>query len=95
MNFGRVYGIAHIVTLSVGYMGDKVFALAKLVADKLYNIDILHLVVTAYIINLTHSAFVQNKVNRLAMVFNIKPVANIKSLAVNGKRLIVKAVCYH
>ena len=63
--------------------------------NQFYYIDIFHFVVTADIINFAHSAVVNNKIYCFAMILNIKPIAHIFALAVNGKRLIIQCIRYH
>ena len=49
----------------------------------------------ADVIYLAHSAVVDNKVNSLAVILDIKPVTYILACAVNGQRLVSQSVCDH
>ena len=77
MDLGRVDGVTHVVALAVGNMGDQAFRLAQLLTDELDDIDVLHLVVAADVVNLTDTSFVDDQVDGLAVVLYIQPVADI------------------
>ena len=83
------------MTLSVCNICDQTFRLAKLLAYQLYNINVLHLIVTAYIIHFTDSTLMYDKVNSFAMIFNIQPVTNILAIAINRQKLIIQCICNH
>ena len=70
----------------------QVFAFAENFQNGFYNLKVRFLVVTADIIYLAEPAFFKDKVNSLAVVFNIKPVADVFALAVNGKLLSLKRI---
>ena len=60
--------------------------------NHLDNIYVLPLVETANIISLCDFAFMENQVNGTSMVFNIQPIANILTLAINRQRFTVKDI---
>lgn len=90
-----VDSIAHVVTLAVGDMGDEALRLAERLADYLYDVDVLHLVVTADVVHLADSTLVDDQIDSTAVILNVQPVADIQTLAVNGERLVVQRVGYH
>jgi hypothetical protein len=53
------------------------------------NIYIAHFVMATDVINLALTAFMNDKINGFAMIFNIEPVTHIKPLTVNRERLII------
>ena len=77
MDLGRVDGVTHVVTLAVSNVSDQAFRLAQLLTDELDDIDVLHLVVAADVVNLTDTALVDDQVDGLAVVLYIQPVADI------------------
>ena len=83
------------MSLSVLNVCDKALGLAELLTDELYDVNVLHLVVTANIVNLADLAVVDNEVDSAAVILNVEPVTNIQSLAVNRKWLVRKRVCNH
>lgn len=92
MNLGRVNSITHIMTFTIGDVGYQALGLAELLTDKLYNIYVAHFVMTADVVNFAYATIVYDKVNSLAVVFNIEPVADIDTLAINRERLIVESI---
>ena len=95
MNFGGIDGVAEIVAFAVGNVSDEVFTLAELMDDELDNVDILHFVMAADVIDLPYSAVLEDKVDGFAMIFNIKPVAYIETLPVDRERFVVETVDDH
>ena len=49
-----------------------------------HDVDVLHLVMTTHIIDLSLFAFAHYQVNGLAMVLHIEPVAYILTLTIDG-----------
>ena len=84
----RVDGIAHIMALPVRDKGDEALGLFQLAADEADNIDVLHLVVAADVVHFPHPSFVDDEVDRFAVIFHIQPIADILPRAVDGERLI-------
>ena len=89
MDLGRVDGVAHVMSFTVCYVSDQAFRFAKLLADDLDNVDVFHLVVSAYVVNLTDTALVDDQVDGTAVVLNIQPVADILTFSVNWKRFVI------
>ena len=77
VDLGRIDSVTHIMALAVCYIGDKAFGLAKLLADQLYNINVSHFIVAAYIVNLADSSIVDDQVDSAAVILYIQPVADI------------------
>ena len=78
LEFGGVYGIAHVVALAVGNVGYEVkvcaFGTAEeaihSVDDDLNDVDVLPFVETTDVVGVSHLAFVENKVDGAGVVFN-------------------------
>ena len=96
----RVYGVAHVVALAVGYVGYQVHVLAFLAAKQtvdglyhnLYYVDVLPLVEAAYVVSVRRLALVEYQVDGTGVVFYIEPVAHVLALAVNRQWLAVAYV---
>lgn len=95
VNLGGVDGVAHIVTLAVGNMDDEAFGLAQCLADELDDVDVLHLVVAAHIVDLTHTTLADDQVDGTAVILHIQPVTNVQTLAIDGQGLVVQGVGDH
>ena len=89
MDLGGIDGIAHIVSLPVGDMGNETFGLSQSFADQLHNVDVAHLIVAADVVNLAHPAVMENPVDGLAVILHIQPVPDIETFSVNLQGLIV------
>ena len=95
MDLGRVDSVAHVMAFTVCYMCDQAFRFAKLLADQFYDIDVFHLVMSAYIVNLAYTSFVDDQVDGTAVILNIEPVADIFTLSVNREWFVVQSVGDH
>ena len=95
VDFGRVNGVAHIVPLAVGDVGDEALRFAKFFANQFNYVNVSHLVMPTNVVDLSYTSFVNNKVNRLAVILDIKPIADVFAFAVNWQRLVIQAVCNH
>ena len=95
MNLCRIDCVTHIVSCTVLNVCDKILALAKLLQNDLYNVDISHFVVSTDVVNLANSTLVNNKVDSTAVVLNVEPVANVNALTVNREWLVVKRIRNH
>ena len=51
----------------------------------LYEVDVLPLVETAYVVGLGHAAFVEDEVDCAGVVLDIQPVAHVLALAIDGQ----------
>lgn len=97
LELGRVDGVAKVVAGTVGDVGDEVHVLALLTAEKavdgvddnLDDVDVLPFVEAADIVCLGNPAVVEDHVDGAGMVLDVKPVADVLALAVDGKRLAV------
>lgn len=74
--------------LTVTNMSDQALWLTQFLANNFHNINILLLVMSTDIIYFSNTAFVNNQVNSLTMIFNIQPIANIKALTINRQWFI-------
>ena len=95
VNLRRVDGVAHIVTLAVGDEGDQRLRLAERVADELHDIEVLHLVVTADVVDLALGALADDEVDGAAVILDIEPVAHVFTRAVDWERLVIERICDH
>ena len=95
VDLGGVDGVAHVVALAVGHKGDQRLGLSQRVADELYDIEILHLVVAAHVVDLALGALADDEIDRAAVILDIQPVAHILARSVDRQRLVVQRVCDH
>ena len=85
------------MALAVGDVGDELFRSAFGIAEQTVNslyehadkIDVLPLVETADIVCLGRFSLMEDEVDGASVVLHVKPVADILSLAVDGKRFAV------
>ena len=64
VDFCRIDGIPHIMTLTVANMGDQAFRLAQLLADNLHNLNVLLFIVTTDVVDFTNTPLVDNQINQ-------------------------------
>lgn len=83
------------MTLTVANMGDKDLRLAQFLADNLHDLDVLLLIVATDVVDFTNTALVNNQINSLSVVFNIQPVTNVQTLAVNRQWLVSQSIGNH
>ena len=95
MDLRRIDRIPLVMSLTIRHMRDQAFRFPQFFTDQLHNVDILHLVVAADIIDLTNRAFANDQIDRLAMVFYIQPVPHIQAFPVDRKRLIRQCIGDH
>ena len=95
VDLGGVDGVAHIVALAVGDVGDQALRLAQLLADQPHDVDIPHLVVAADVVYLAHPSAADDEVDGLAVILHIQPVPDVQALAVHRQRLVVQRVGDH
>ena len=81
--------------LAIRHISYQALRLAEFPANEFYNVNISLLIVSAHIVDLTHAAFVQNKVNSLAMILHIQPITDIQALAIHRQRLVSQGICNH
>ncbi len=91
VNLCRVNRVAHVMAFAVGHVGDQAFRLAKLLADDLYDIDVLHLVVSADVVDFADTTLVDDQVNGTAVIFDVQPVTYIFTLPYTGSGLSFSA----
>ena len=95
VDLGGVDGVAQVVTLAVGDVGDEAFGLAEPVADEADDLDVLHLVMAADVVDLAHAAVAHDQVHGLAVVLDIEPVPHVETGAVDGQGFVVQGVDDH
>ena len=94
MEFGGVDGVAHIVSGTVGYIGNEVHVFPFLTTeqavdgldDDFDDVDVLPFVETSNVIGFGDLASMENQVDGTGVVYHIEPVAHVLSLPVNGER---------
>ena len=77
MDFRRVDGVAAVMTFAVGNMMDEAFRLAQCFANQFDDVDVLHFIVAADIIDFADAALLEDEVDGPTMVFDIEPVSDI------------------
>lgn len=82
--FGGVNGVALVVAFAVGHVGDQALGLSEFCQDDLYDFDIGFLVVAAEVVDFSDFAFFQYGEDAVAVVFDVKPVADVEALSVDG-----------
>ena len=65
------------------------------VDNDFHYVDVALLVVSSHVVNASVCAVVYYEVDSLAMVFNVKPVAHIEPLSVNGEFLSFQYIVYY
>ena len=63
--------------------------------NRLYDLDILPLIMAADVICLEESSLLLHKVNTLAVIFDIQPVTDVLSVAVYREGLAMKGIVDH
>ena len=76
-------------------MGNQALRLAQFLADDLHDLNILLFVMATDIVNFTNATIVNNQINSLAVIFNIQPVTDIQTLAVNRQWLVSQSISNH
>ena len=100
LQLARVDGIAHVVALAVGHVGNQVHVLAFLPAQQTVNgpddhpddVDVLPLVEAADVVGVGNLPLVENQVDGTGVVLHVQPVAHVLALAVHGQGLAVTDV---
>ena len=90
LQFSRIDGVTHIMTLAVGYISDEIHILAFLSAEQSIHgldnhfddIDILPLVETTDIVGLGNLTLVENHIDGTGMIYYIQPAAHILTLTI-------------
>ena len=97
-------GVASVMSLSVLHIGDQILRdellsrviiselLLKGLKDDMDDLDILFLIVSAYIIRLKQPALLLYHVDRLGVVLDIEPVAHVLAIPIYRKLLAVKRI---
>ena len=95
MDLRGVDGIAQVVPLPVGDVGDEALGLAELAADQAHDVDVAHLVVAADVVHLADAAVVDHKVDGPAVIADIQPVAHVQPPAVHRQRPVCEGIYDH
>ena len=90
LQFSRVDGVTHIVTLSVCYISNEIHILAFLSAEQTVNgldyhlddIDVLPLVETTDVVSLGNLTLMENHIDGTGMIHYIQPVAHVLTLTI-------------
>ena len=99
-NLGGVDGVASVVSGAVGNEGHEFFILGAVFArtafiqngaDLVQDLEIVALIVAADIVGFAAPALVEDKVDGLAVVEHVEPVADVGTVAVYGNGLFSKA----
>ena len=91
----RVDGVTAVMALAVGDVLDEAFGLAELFEDSLDDVDVGTLIVAADVVDLADAALLQDQVNRMAVVLDVEPVADVLAIAVNRQLLVGQRVDDH
>ena len=95
LQLARVDGIAHIVALAVGDVGDEVHVFALFPSEQavdcvyhnLDDVNVLPFVEATYVVGVCYFAIMENEVNRPCVVLDIQPVPyvlDIRAAACGG-----------
>ena len=98
-HLGRIDGIAAIVAGAIRHIGDLLTIRARFwhhlvqqIADGVYHLQILLLVVTADVVGLPDHAGGHHLVESARVVFHIEPVTDLVALAIDRQRLAIQRV---
>ena len=94
-NFRRVNGVALVVTFAVGDELNQILTLAENAQNRLDDVQIRALIVPADVVDFADGAAPNNQVNRRAVILDVKPIANVYALAVDGQLFVVERVDNH
>ena len=79
MDLHRINGIAHIVSLPVCHISDETFRFSQFPANDSNDVNIPHFIVAAHIMDFTDTTFMDDQVNRSAVILYIESVTYIFS----------------
>jgi len=96
-DLGCIDGVAQIVPGTIGHIGDQFLRCSLFPSQQAVNsfdnhpdkVDIFPFIASADIIGLSHPAPVKDQINGPRMVFHVKPVPDVLSLAIDRKRFVV------
>ena len=83
------------MSLTISYECDKALRLVELLADNFYDFKVCLLIVATYIVNLSYTSVVDDKVDCLAVILYIKPVTYVLACSVYREWLVIKRICNH
>lgn len=95
VDLGWVDSVTLVVTLAVSNVFDQGVRLVQVVTDQLNDVDVVHFVVATDVVDFANRPLFQNEVDGLAVVFNVKPVADVLTFTVNRQRLVVQGSLNH
>ena len=83
------------MALTVSYECDKALRLIELLADNLYDFKVCLLIVSTYVVNLSYTSVVDDKIDCLTVILYIEPVTHVLACSVYREWLIIKCICNH
>ena len=83
------------MSLTISYECDKALRLVELLADNFYDFKVCLLIVATYIVNLSYTSVVDDKVDCLAVILYIEPVTYVLACSVYREWLVIKRICNH
>ena len=83
------------MALPVCHKGNEALRLAQGIADDFHNVDVSHLIVAADVVDLAHTALVEDQVDSLAVVLHIQPVPDIQTFPVDRQGLVIQCIGNH
>ena len=83
------------MSLTISYECDKALRLVELLADNFYDFKVCLLIVATYIVNLSYTSVVDDKVDCLAVILSLKPVTYVLACSVYREWLVIKRICNH
>mgnify|MGYP006910457194 CR=1 FL=1 len=92
MNLCRVDSVAAVVTLAVGHMLNQTFVLPQFPANQGNDVDVLHFIVAADVIDFADTALAKDEVDSPAVIFYVEPVTDVEAVTVDRKSLVVQSV---
>ena len=83
------------MSLTISYECDKALWLVELLADNFNDFKVCFLIVATYIVNLSYTSVVDDKIDRLAVILYIEPVTHVLACSVYREWLVIKRICNH
>jgi len=87
-----IQGVPAVVVLAVGDGLDERVGFAELPTEAPGDFDVFDFVAAGDVIGLTGLAMLDEEINRVAMILDINPIADLPAVAVEGERLVVQRV---
>ena len=84
LQFAALKGIAEVVPFSIFNVFNCRFIFFKHLKKAITDLEVGKCISAVYIINFSASSVMKNKIYCRAMIFNIDPVTNVRTCAING-----------